>query len=166
MLLHHRQDRELLTHAMEINNMKTTDYALILMALILFVAIVHLSNYEAIEESYRAPQTPLDNLTTFLEDDTTSDGVYYWDDYHCVHFSVDLVDNLTVAGYNATPVVLATARPGLWSHMVVSVNLDNETVYIEPQTDEVFSPSRWDLNASLGDEVVRVNISTARSMIV
>ena len=143
--------------------MKTTTVVLIFLACITFLALVVISGYEERAEVAEG-QNP--SLKQFLEDDTTSEGVYDWDYYHCVHFSVALASNMTDAGYNATPTILATSRPGEWSHMLVSVNLGNETVYIEPQTDEVFSPSRWDFNVSLGDEVVRVNISSARSMMV
>ena len=145
----------------EVNIMRIPTSTLIIMACIAFLAIVVISGYEERAEMAEG-RNP--SLKQFLEDDTTSAGVYDWDYYHCVHFSVALASNMTDAGYNATPIILATSRPGEWSHMVVSVDLGNETVYIEPQTDEVFSPSRWDFNVSLGDEVVLVNISTARSM--
>lgn len=134
--------------------------ALILMACIAFLAIVVISGYE---ESLETPEGSNKSLKQFLEDDLTSKGVYDWDNYHCVHFSVALAENLTDAGYNATPVILATSRPGEWSHMVVSVNLGNETVYVEPQTDEIFSPFDWHDEIALGDEVEYVNISVAKS---
>lgn len=137
--------------------MKTTDYILIFPACVLFISIVVISDYEEMPEDGNT------SLKQFLEDDLTSDGVYDWDYYHCVHFSVALTENLTDAGYNATPVILATSRPGEWSHMVVSVNLGNETVYVEPQHDVIFPPSEWDDEIALGDEVEYVNISVAKS---
>ena len=144
--------------------MDKIDGAMIFMACALFLAIVVLADYESFERGYGAPKTPMDNLTSFLADDQTSDRVYDFDDYHCVHFSIALTENLTDAGYNATPVILATSRPGEWSHMVVSVNLGNETVYVEPQYDVIFPPSEWDDELALGDRVRVVNISVAKSM--
>ena len=140
--------------------MRIPTSALIFMACVLFLAIVVVSGYE---ETAQTPSGQNKSLKHFLEDDLTSRGVYDWDNYHCVHLSVALTENLTAAGYDATPVILGTCRPGEWSHMVVSVNLGDETVYVEPQTDEIFSPFDWHDEIALGDEVEYVNISVAKS---
>ena len=141
--------------------MKISTPTLVFMASVLFLATVVVSGYE---EAAETPAGQNKSLKQFLEDDLTSMGVYNWNDYHCVHFSVDLAENLTVAGYDATPVILGTCRPGEWSHMVVSVNLGNETVYIEPRNDVIFSPFDWHDEIALGDEVEYVNVSVAKSM--
>ena len=107
-------------------------------------------------------ETPLEQ---FLEDDPTDEAEYDWDDYHCCHFSCALCHNLTSAGFNATPIVLSTSRPGEWSHMVVAVTLANGTVYVEPQYDVIFNPSEWDDEKALGDTVVTPTIEEVEGWI-
>ena len=110
------------------------------------------------------PHTPLEK---FIAEDNTDDHIYDLDNYHCVHFSIALTQNLTSAGFNATPALLETCRPeALCSHMVVSVILDNGTnIFIEPQTDRIFLPDEWDDEIVLGDTIQIYTLSQAISMI-
>ena len=88
--------------------MDKIDGAMIFMACVLFLALVVVSDYESFEQSCGAPKTPMDNLTTFLDYDLTSDGVYDFDDYHCVHFSIALAEN----GYRLS----AFQQLGAWKY--------------------------------------------------
>ena len=106
-----------------------------------------------------APLTPLE---AFLANDSGDEIGYDLESHHCVHFSCALIDNLTEAGYNASPIVLATSRPNRWSHMCVVVNISNELVYVEAIHNEIFPVSKWDEDLALGDSIELWNLTEAR----
>ena len=138
---------------MKTNNLQIP--TLIILLAILFAALVLLPKGVMMGEPTITP------LEAFLAADNGCDREYDIGSYHCVHFSCALIDNLTAAGFNAQPVLLATYRSGRWSHMVVAVEMDNETVFIEPITNEMFPISGWDEDIALGDEIIYQTISEA-----
>ena len=137
-----------------------TDKLLLGALCIIIVALITMSVYAELPELH----TPLEK---FITEDNTDDHIYDLDNYHCVHFSIALTQNLTSSGFSATPVLLETYRPeALSSHMVVSVTLDNgTTIFIDPQTDRMFSPDEWDDEIALGDTIQIYTLSQAKSMI-
>ena len=91
------------------------------------------------------PQTPLEGLKIFLANDTTNEHEYNISgDYVCIDFSIDLAYNLTDAGYDAgcVNVVSMYHKIGMW-HVLNWVKLGNQTIYIEPQNDDIFIPQGY-----------------------
>lgn len=79
--------------------------------------------------------TTVEGLGAFLEWSSVNDTAYNIDTYNCVNFSSDLIDELVFYGFEANEVSLY----GELAHAIVAVKLSDKILFIEPQTDEVFS---------------------------
>ena len=81
-------------------------------------------------------------LAAFLVKDTTNQNTYSMsDNYVCVEFSTDLVNNLHNAGYDAWVVAVIWSNDSIPGHAFVAVpTSDLGIVYIEPQKDIRYIP--------------------------
>lgn len=90
--------------------------------------------------AHSAEPDALLEMMGFLDNDT-SDHQHRpgSSDYHCMHRSVDLAQNMTEAGYAAGCVL--ESYPHKHGHMIVWAHLGgayNETVYIEGYYDQIY----------------------------
>ena len=85
-----------------------------------------------------------ESLVEFLINDTTEDQYYEYQVHDCMDFSIELAHNLTDAGYDTGVVEqLATARGVPCGHVMTWVRFGNYTVYIEPQSDQIYTPEQY-----------------------
>jgi hypothetical protein len=83
-------------------------------------------------------------LQQFINNSTIDQREYIPHSYNCVNFSNDLIDELNTNGFNASYAKLIESRPAEASpftktsaHIIVFVILENELVFVEPQTDKI-----------------------------
>ena len=82
--------------------------------------------------------TSVEGLEQFLKYSQVDKSEYDFDNYHCVNFSSDLINELRFFGFNTTFVLLDDENIE-YNHLIVCVELNNDKYFIEPQTDDVFA---------------------------
>lgn len=78
----------------------------------------------------------LQELKNFLAEDMIDENTWIIDSYDCKHFSRDLVEN--AKQYNITLGMFSMLTDKHTGHRVCYTIIENSTIYIEPQTDEIF----------------------------
>lgn len=85
-----------------------------------------------------------ESLKQFLANDSTEDQYYKYQVHDCIDFSIELAHNLTGAGYDAgVTEQYPIERRDVCGHVIVWVRFGNETTYVEPQSDQVYTPDEY-----------------------
>ena len=99
-----------------------------------------------------SPLTQLENLTITLDRDPGSEKEYN-KTYNCMHFSIDLVTNLT--DYDCGCVSKTSKVQGLGGHYLVWINISNQIYYIEPQSDKIMTKEKFISNINSSKYIIR-----------
>ena len=78
------------------------------------------------------------DLEAFLEWSKVNDTVYNIDSYNCVNFTDDLIKELEYYGFETGNIRLSSIGDVNGSHKLSYTVVNNNLMFIEPQTDDIF----------------------------
>ena len=115
--------------------------AIIITCIVLMLVIPTIPNFKLLEVRYSEPSIgcedpTVEELVSFLENDTVDTHQYINKLYTCVNFACDLLENANKCGYRGYFIVIDMGDNSF--HAITMFNTtDHGEIYIEPQSDKV-----------------------------
>lgn len=107
-------------------------YKIIVLLILISIGIANAEQYNTIE---------LLRFHHFLETDLTDKNTLINDSYTCLGFSMDLINNASLAGWDLKLVNIPPCKTIPSGHFCAAIQKDSGAwIIIEPQTDELLNP--------------------------